>query len=157
MTLPILSGAVTRTSSVWPARKRERERLIDRRTFTRPPAGAVTVLRLTGQRRPEQRNSTFRPGLALVISSRSTRTREPVTCQLVETLATIGGSASRMPSQFSSTALPGISTAPGRIAGSRSLQSWAAGNPSPSASGGGGGAVSQRGAPSRNPVVYVLR
>src|SRR3954469_25741138 len=68
MTLPILSGAVTRTSSVWPARKRERERLIDRRTFTRPPAGAVTVLRLTGQRRPGARNSTHRPRARLALA-----------------------------------------------------------------------------------------
>jgi hypothetical protein len=43
------------------------------------------------------------------------------------------------PSQFSSTALPTTSTAPGLIAGSPSLQSWLAGKPSRSPSGSAGG------------------
>src|SRR3954471_17031219 len=44
------------------------------------------------------------------------------------------GKGAATPSQFSSTALPGISVAPGWIAGLLSLQSCSCGDPSPSAS-----------------------
>src|SRR5690349_628369 len=91
----------------------------------------LSVLRVNGQRLPEQRISALK-GLAggWVITSPVSLSREPLTVHFVDTPDVTVGNGSEIPSQFSSMRLPLTSRAPGRMAALPSLQSWPAKNPS---------------------------
>src|SRR3954451_12341750 len=121
--LGLKPGAEMRTSMVWPARYLSLPPS-DLRTSTSPRRSLpVSFLERTGHPRPAQRNSNLAPLGGLEIVSCVSVNLGPLKDHLAETPEVTVGNGSASPSQFSSTRLPRISSAPGRIAADASLQS----------------------------------
>ena len=132
------SGALTQTSTVWPALKLRCFFVSEVIAFA-APRETLPVLRLLVRNEhlglPAHLICTLQPaGNCCVIWSTVSLSVLPLALHLVTTPDVSVGNGSAVPSQFSSIRLPLTSVAPGRIAALPSLQSWPAKNPSLSAS-----------------------
>ena len=132
---PVVSAAVIVTVILAPGRSvARRSARVSSRTGARSRGTVRVRERVDGQPLPVQRNTTRAPRGALrTVRSRSF-VRRPSTDQLLSTSARSSANGSARESQFSSTALPLTSSAPGRINALASLQSAGTGNPSASRS-----------------------
>jgi len=119
-TFPIICAAVTRTSTVAPT-------LTTNRFSEALLLVTLSVLTLSGQPLPEHSTCTMAPGVMPLSTSCLNVVLVLVPTPLAVIEAATRENGATTPSQFSATALPGTSTAPGCTAAARSLQSSASG------------------------------
>ena len=131
-TLPMVPDLVTRTSSRAPGLSFAlRTNFV---SFTWALARLTLTVRLGGHRRPLQVMRIVVPDGGFLTTSLVTTVWLANVRKKELIVARISGNGASLPSQFSSILLPGMSRAPGRIAGLLSLQSAGGEIPSPSLS-----------------------